>query len=215
MPNAGDFNAVLAAQSLNPSIFTQPWLVKYGLFGEADFQNSMYSPLAVNVPTSDLLFVAIPEKIQVAFAQKREDSDWCQKALQRTLGAIAKELFHTPFLAIGFNMEWTVKARTAESASSIERKHFLSELNPLAKHFQTADCRFGFYLSQPFAFGRLKLDIKPVSYKDSSKGSRLLFNFHLDLGEDKIDQISKFLTLWPDAYKTSLLYANELEAAWS
>ena len=152
------------------------------MFEEKDFtENSLYSALAVNVATPDLLFVAIPEKIQVAFAQKREDANWCQKALHRTVGVVAKELHHTPFQAIGFNMEWVVKLEPSRSIESVERRYFLNEANPLAKHFQDVNCRFGLYLSKSFTLGRIKLDIKPVTFKDSSQGTRLLFNFHLDL----------------------------------
>jgi hypothetical protein len=216
MPTAGDFNAVLAAQSLNPSIFTQTWLAKYKVFEESDFtQNSLYSPLAVNVATPDLLFVAIPEKVQVAFGQKREDASWCQNALHRTVGVIAKELHHTPFQAVGFNMEWVVKIEPSRSIENVERKCFLPEANPLAKHFNDDNCRFGIYLSKDFTLGRLKLDIKPVTLKDSSPGARLLFNFHRDLAGDKITQVAQFLDHWTEAYQTSLLYSTELEAAWS
>jgi hypothetical protein len=217
MRNAGDFNAVLAAQSLNPSIFTQIWLAKHGLFEEKDFDqpNSMYTPIGVNVPTPDLLFVAIPEKVQVAFTEKREDPAWCQAALHRTLGVIAEKLHHTPFQAVGFNMEWHVKAPTPAQALTLERQQFLADLNPLAKYFQGPDCRFGCYLSQPFILGRLKFDMKPITYTDTSEGMRLLFNFHHDLTEDKQNQISKFLDLWQEAYRMALKYASELEETWA
>jgi hypothetical protein len=217
MPTAGDFNAVLAAQNLNPSIFTQIWLAKYNLFQENDFKepNSMFSAIAVNVATPDLLFVAIPEKVQVAFGQKKEDASWCQHALRRTIGVIATELHHTPFQAVGFNMEWAVKLEPPRSIENIERGYYLNEANPLARHFQDKNCRFGIYLSKDFALGRLKLDIKPVSFKDSSQGARLLFNFHLDLAGDKINQVAEFLDHWTEAYDTTRAYATELETAWN
>jgi len=69
--------------------------------------------------------------------------------------------------------------------------------------------------------GRLKLDIKPVTLKDSlegtssSEGTRLLFNFHLDLAEDKTAQVSKFLGHWTEAYATALSYVREIETAWN
>lgn len=217
MPLPGDLNAVLAAQTLNPSIFTHTWLARYKLFEEKDFteSGSLYSPVAVNVVTADLLFVAIPERVQVAFASKKEDPAWCQNALHRTIGAIAKELPHTPFLGVGFNMDWVVQPKADSSMASIERKCFLSEANPLAKHFKDENCRFGIYLSRDFALGRLKLDIKPVTLKDSSQGARLLFNFHLDLADDKITQVAKFLDYWTEAYDTARAYATELEKTWS
>jgi hypothetical protein len=217
MLQPGELTAVLAAQTLNPSIFTHIWLVRYNLFEEKEIteSGSMYSPMAVNVVTADLSFLAIPQRVQVAFDAKKEEPTWCQKALHRTLGVIAKELPHTPFLAVGFNLEWVVTAKTALPMTSIERKCFLSDANPLAKRFQEEDCRFGVYLSKDFTLGRLKLDIKPVDLKDSSQGARLLFNFHLDLTDDKINQVAKFLDHWTEAYETSRAYATELETAWS
>jgi hypothetical protein len=61
MPQPGEFNAVLAAQTLNPSIFTHIWLVRYNLFEEKDFaeSGSPYSPVAVNVVTAELV-LALP-----------------------------------------------------------------------------------------------------------------------------------------------------------
>ncbi len=225
MPIIGDVNAVLAAQNLNPSIFTHIWLSEKGLFREKDFTDSgsMYTPVAVNVVTPDLAFVAIPERVQIGLISRKDDPNWFQDQLQRTLGVIATELHHTPFLAVGFNMDWVVTPGAKTSILELERKHFLNTANPLARHFDNLGCRFGFYLSKEFTMGRLKLDIKPVTLQKSlgktepgvSEGTRLLFNFHLDLTDNKPAQVLKFLNHWGEAYNTALSYVRDIETAWN
>ena len=214
----GDFNTVLVAQNLNPSIFSQLWLVRHGIFEDAELTagNFLFSPLAVNVETPQLVFMAVPERIQIAFVSDKVDGESCQQSLHRTLGRICSELPHTPFLAVGFNMGWTLEARNDVKMAPLERKFFLAEENPLAKFFSDEKSRFGCYLSKDFELGRLKLDIKPVVLKDGSSTIRMVFNFHLDLsGEDKIAQIKKFLSCWATAFKTSCTLRETLGQGWS
>ncbi|MDO8547557.1 MAG: hypothetical protein Q7R68_09395 [Nitrospirales bacterium] len=216
MPTPTLFTAVVVATNINPSIFSQVWLTKTGVFSESDFQaESVLSPFAVNVVTPSLAQMAIPQNLQVIFPPGDEKNNR-EALLQQTIGRIVAELPHTPFQAVGFNMGWVLQPQDPGEIDKLERIFFLSKSNPLSGEFEETNCHFGCYLSKDFEIGRLKLDIKPVTLLDQSQALQLAFNFHLDLKEeDKAKQIVRFLGKWNAAYKMAKDLANILGKGWS
>jgi len=201
----GQHNIVIVAGNFNPTIFTQLWLVKHEVFSPEDVQaNFVFTPMAVNISTQEISFLAVPDRIQLGFLNEKVNF---QKLIQKTLVRIVRELHHTPFQAVGFNFAWNLSLENPKEFGKLNRKLFLSPGNPLAKYFDEEPCRFGSYLSKNVDMGRLRLDIKPIlaSTKDSSyECLHFAFNYNLTLKEeDKSKQIIEFLGSWDKAFSMS------------
>ena len=218
MPKLVNYTAVVAAANLNPTIFTQSWLTKSGIFNEKDFQNqgTLFTPLAVNATGEGFTLMVVPERIQIGFLSSDVATRSGQTILRRSIGKIVKELPHTPFLAVGFNFDWILVPANPEEIAKIEREFFISESNPLAEEFSTQNAHFGCYLSKDFNWARLKLDIKPVTLKERELALQMTFNYHLDLeGEDKDKSVCSFLENWDEACELSEKLSNLLGKGWS
>ncbi len=215
---ATGFTAVVTAANLNPTIFTQFWLTKFGILKENDFQKpgSLFSPLAVNVNAEGFSLLVVPERIQIGFTSFEFAVKAGQKTLRSTIGKIVKELPHTPFGAVGFNFEWLLIPNKPNEMKRIERNFFLSEYNPLLKEFKGRDSHFGCYLSKDVGWARLKLDIKPITLSKEGAGLQLAFNYNTDLeGENKGKTVCSFLENWDLAFKSSNKLASLLGKGWS
>lgn len=218
MPKLVNYTAVVAASNLNPTIFTQSWLTKYGIFNERDFQNqgTLFTPLAVNATGEGFALMVVPERIQIGFLSADVATRSGQNILRRSIGTIIKELPHTPLLAVGFNFDWVLVPEDSKEITKIERKFFISESNPLAKEFGNPNAHFGCYLSKDVSWARLKLDTKPITLRDNEPALQMTFNYHLDLeGEDKDKSVCSFLENWDEACELSEKLSNLLGKGWS
>lgn len=221
MPEAGPLNAVVVATNLNPSIFSQLWLIKHNIFQANDFENNdkcVFTPIAVNVITEECNFTAVPERVQLDFSANVSTH---KSLLMRTLGTIVKELPHTPYTAVGFNFNWRLWPANHGEFAKINRTLFLAKDNPLAKIFSQDDCRFGSYLSKNVQLGRLRLEIKPIflptpKEPDRTEALQLTFNFNLDLrSENRPQEIIDFLGFWDSAHDTAVDIVTALGQGWS
>lgn len=210
-------NVVIVAKNFNPTIFSQLWLVKHGVFSEKEVEgNFVFTPIAVNLNTSDLAFLAVPDRIQLSFPNDQVDF---KSLLNRILVKIVKELPHTPYQAIGFNMSWVLQPKDAEEFEKISRQIFVSSGNPISKHFSRKGSRFGAYLSTDVSMGRLRLEIKPTT-APSSSGSQeclhLAYNFTRDLKDEQKDlQILDFIEQWNTAHSIASEITEEMGQGWS
>ncbi len=221
MPEEGLFNTVIVANNLNPSIFSQLWLVKNGVFAETEFDQSkplIFTPMAVNVATRELELMVLPQMLQATFVQKNVDYE---RLLKKTLGTIANLLPHTPYQAVGFNLIWNLRPKDPVEYKKIDRAIFLSKDNPLHKSFGEDNCRFGGYFSKDVSMGRLRLNIAPVTLPFSKEttpieGLQLTFNFNHDLTEqNRAGEIFNFLGYWSSAHKMAQEMVADVGKGWS
>lgn len=218
MPKLVNYTAVVAAANLNPTIFTQLWLTRFGILKEEDFQkqSTLFTPLAVNATGEGFTLMVVPERIQVGFLSADVATRSGQNILRRSIGTIVKELPHTPLLAVGFNFDWVLIPESPKEIAKIERTFFVSESNPLAGEFSSPNAHFGCYLSKDISWARLKLDIKPITLKDKGPALQMTFNYHLDLeGEDKDKNVCSFLENWNGACEWSEKLSNIFGKGWS
>lgn len=198
-------NVVIIARQFNPSIISQYWLIKNGIFAEEEIQpDSVFSPVIANVQSMDCQLLVLPEQIQFTF---KVDKHPGQELLISRLGKIVEALPHTPFVAAGLNFSWQVYEEDEATSAALGRKLFFRDSSPLFSFFDTDDARFGSYMSRDILGCRLKLDIKPVTISSQEgKSNRLQFgfNFHLQLdSDDKAKQIMHLFKRWDEARKTA------------
>jgi hypothetical protein len=217
MSRAGSYNVVIVARNFNPTIFTQLWLVNQEIFSKHEVeQNYIFTPMAVNLTTEEVSFIAVPDRIQLGFINDKVDF---HRLIDRILVKIVTRLPHTPFQAVGFNLAWLLSSNTPETFEKINREYFLSPHNPLLRYFSEKNCRFGGYLSKDVPIGRMRLDIKPLtvaSPSGTSEALQLAFNFTRDLrDDDKLSQIINFLASWDTALSMSKEMMETSGKGWS
>lgn len=205
-------NVVIIARQFNPSIISQYWLIKNGIFTEEEIQpDSIFSPVIANVHSTDCQVLVLPEQLQ--FTSKLADQSG-QELLISKLGKIVQTLPHTPFVAVGMNFSWQVYDDDDASNAVLGRKLFFRDDSPLYKYFDVDDARFGSYMSRDIMGCRLKLDIKPVTVPcPGGTSNRLLFgfNFHLQLTEeDKAESILDLFQKWDEAKETAVSLMKQI-----
>ncbi|MDP2314850.1 MAG: hypothetical protein Q8P41_18255 [Pseudomonadota bacterium] len=178
-------NVVIAANVLNPSLFTPNWLVRHGIVAEDDIlPGIIVTDALAQVPTSRFSLLVLPQQLQFIPPSDAAVPDLLESALGRLIDLVP----HTPFLAVGLNFHWHLDAG-GEPMTAASRRLFGRADAPVYRHFADADAQFGAYLSRDVAHGaRLKLDIKPALLRDAEGNNvhRLLFafNFHKAVGGD-------------------------------
>lgn len=198
-------NVVIVAQSLNPSVFSELWLVRNGILEEGiRSAESFFSPVAARVTTADFELLVLPERLQFAPGRPTDDA---QQLVHRTVGRIVELLPHTPYRAFGINFEWSASTEDQALFCASIRRMFVPEASEVHSHFSEPDARFGGYLSKDALGFRLRLDIKPISReRDGIKAEGLLyhFNFNLDLCTDRpADEIQEGIGKWGEARRLS------------
>ncbi len=195
-------NVVIVAKNLNPSLFSQLWLVKQGIVGEEDFApNCVFSPFITQIFTDDFQLFVAPEQMQFTLKEKSKDNSELAK---EKVGIIIKSIPHTPFKAIGTNFHWKVIPDQSIDFVDFMNNLFVKKGVPIYDQFSENDARFGAYLSKDIFGSRLRLDIKPVrpvgkeNLEKKDESLQLAFNYNLDLSDnsDMVDIMLKFLEQW-------------------
>ena len=193
MKNLIQSTAVLTANTFNIPIFQQVWLIDNGIFSKEDFAGqTLFSPLAINIPHNNYEFLAIPERVQVRILQEQENA---KDTFRRIIVGIAKALPHTPFQALGLNFEVLVYSEDKESFQKNIRNTFMPSIPALSSILSNGDERFGSYISQDIFDCRVKIDIKPVIHEGIDK-LLLVFNFHKNI--ETHEDIAKLVDTWDD-----------------
>ena len=191
-------NIVIVAKNLNPSIFSQLWLVEEGIVGKGEFgDNCVFTPLFTQIFTPTFQLHVLPERLQIVLIDKSLEEP---TPIMEKISMLVQKLPHTPYIAIGANFLWFVAPDEPADPVEFMRKLFMRPEIPLYNRFSSEDARFGAYMSRNVFGVRLQLDIKP--HREEKSGSveeylRFNFNYHLDLAHgDQVTQILGFLDNW-------------------
>lgn len=212
-------NIVVVAKNLNPSIFSQNWLIKRGIFSEGDIEGAfLFSPMAVNVQTPQVELLIVPERLQLKF-RTDDDHDEINK---RIIGNIVTALPETPYTGMGLNIDWIITPHDQSEFPNAIREMFMSDKNPLESKFSNRDARFGVYMSMDMLEMRLKLNIKPIKSvigKEKIEKEGLSFNFNfdkrIDNQEKAVDIIMETLNKWSQAKEDSEKMVKEISEKWN
>jgi hypothetical protein len=209
---------IVTAQSFNPSIFSQLWLVKQKIVEEGEFQgNSISSTELAQHRFADIQLLCLPPRLQLSFSSSSPEA--AQRAC-RVAGLIVEKLPHTPFGALGINFEHIVSPQDTKNSVDGFRQLFLVENTPLSRFFDDGQPRFGGYFSRDFEGSRLKLVITPIlptGQFGSDERLKCDYNFHVDMNalehQDRSVTIIKSLKRWSDYNQTALKLTRELISA--
>ena len=191
---------VLAAQTYNPSIFTETWLARNDILDPGTLVGvRVFSPEIAQFQTSTLQVLVIPPKMQITFGI---DGDVDGSELAQGIATRTVELLpQTPYQALGLNFEFFVAPPNGQGFDNYTRVLFGDGDNGILREFSAPDAMFGRYFSKDYGQARLKLDIKPVQAGPENKDLvRLSFNFHYEVSqlspEERARQIPEMIENW-------------------
>ncbi len=207
------WNVVIAAHQFNPSIVSQPWLIRHNLATEADFQQGfVFSDSLVQIQAQAFNFLLVEEQLQF---QPKVEMEREQELISSRVGDFVKSLPHTPFKAVGLNFLWNLTP-DIESIGGVSRRLFYRKEVPLFQNFATDDARFGAYLSRDVLGCRLRLEVKPILMTAGGTTQEHLhfaFNFNLDLTEadNPVEVITSMLAKWDEAKRETIRIIESVE----
>ena len=204
-------NVVVVAKSFNPSIFSQPWLVRNGVVGEEEFlPGCVFVEGLSQVMTRSFDMLVVPDRLQ--FSPKAEPHGEGDAApavavpegelITDKVGKIIRTLPHTPYIAVGINFVWQEPPQGNEGISELSRRLFGNPHSAIHREFAAVDARFGTYMSKDISGGmRLKFDIKPAIVAVPTGGTEdrlvLVVNFHKEIAEgDRVQQVVDTVGRW-------------------
>lgn len=199
---------VVVANHFNPSIFRDHWLVEQGILdGTEELEpGCIYTDMMVQLQSRNFNLLVSPNQLQFV---PRGPAEAQARLVAEKVGLIVGTIPHTPFGAIGLNFDWQVAPEVA-AFSEMNRQLFYWPNGPIHREFDDEDARFGAYFSHEVLGFRLKLDVKPVTAKETEV-IRLAFNFHKDLsgdGENRVTEIKSCLQKWLEVRAESFRLAN-------
>jgi len=171
-------NVVLVARQFNPSVFSQLWLVRNGIVGEEDFGTGcIFSEEVAKIASRQFDLLVLPPQLQ--FIPKVVADE--QGVLVKTvLGEkIVQALQATPYVAVGLNFTWHICPEGQDIGVYSRSLFCMPEKSPF-REFDSADARFGTYLSKNVIDCRMKLDVKPITLP-TGEVLQFAFNFHADV----------------------------------
>lgn len=180
-------SVALVAHDLNLSIFNPPWLLRENILKEQeiDWQESVFSPGLIRIPTRQFELMILPGRIQLRFPAERTD---VESDLLRVLGTIVTKLPHTPYSALGFNNDYLIAPDKMEfstwNQSLFRTTGLCASVDPSA--------RFGAYYSTEFHDFRRRVDCKPIrvrgdlaerapQFVEDEEVVNIAFNYHADI----------------------------------
>jgi len=191
---------VVTAQTFNPSIFTETWLVQNGLIPpDAMVGVRVFSPEVVQFQTASVQVLIIPPKMQLTFGIQGDTGplDLPQRIATRTIELLP----HTPYQALGLNFDFFVAQPEGQDFGTYNRALLGGGECRLLREFLVPDAKFGRYFSKNHRGARLKLSITPVVAGPESKDLlQFSFNFHHDVSQlapaERAPKLGEFIAGW-------------------
>ena len=207
-------NVVVVARSFNPTILSQVWFVRHGIIEENEFaQTCVFSPFVVDARTKAFQLLVTPDRLQLTFRPDADRAATIRAVLQR----IVQLLPHTPYVAVGFNVQYEIVPEATTYAAKL-RKAMLVPEGPLAEHFREPDARFGSHLAKQVGEMRMTMEVKPARRNEQAGAPEvvsLAFNFHRDLNsDDKATVLVAALGSWDQAMLEAQTIAHAFGAKW-
>lgn len=196
-----DCNVVIIANDFNITIMNNIWLYKSKIFTESELQNSINTPVRVEVSTDNCLLSVSPKKLQFSIDPKTENS---KEIIISKIGTIVNLLPHTPFSAVGLNFTYFVTP-DKNDIHGLTKSLFCNQTAPLYEGLDEENIRFGGYFSQDFMGTRFRLDAKPVRFMNgdhTEEKIQFAYNFNINLSPENAEgKISELLNMWDVAKK--------------
>lgn len=174
----------------NPLTFDKYFFIKNGIILEDQpLHNQLFLPDFVQLVTPNFNLTINNIQLVLSALNSALESNEIAQILIRIL-EISRDI---KIGGSGINFNWYVSDdKNAKSLPSFSKRLFFNPNNKLQNEiFNEEDATFGFYSSKNLLNTRLKLDVKPVIYKeitqkDEEAAIQFQFNFHKDYKDSDI-----------------------------
>jgi|ERR1035437_385705 hypothetical protein len=171
----------------NPLGFDKYFFVKNGIVSEEQImQNSIFLPQLVQIVTSNFHFTINNLQLVINAVVPTDDSDEIAQILIKLID-VQKNL---NVGGSGINFNWFVsKDKNVRSLPTFSRELCFNSQNRIQNEvFNQKDATFGYYSSKDILYTRLKLDVKPIIFRQTNESEeesalQFEFNFHKDYKE--------------------------------
>lgn len=202
-------NAVLIASQFNPSIFTEHWLIKKGVFSEEEvIGDRLMTPVCSQFMTAALRMVVVPERLQLS-ALRSDSESFEIEAAKEKLRRVVQSLPETPYTALGFNFVWRCSASDPHKTPGVLRQVFSNPAGGLWGNTELDDEVVGGTLVGGYIGSRMRMVLLPEEIAPGSgpepaggkvPGFSADFNYHFSFIDDTdpVEQVEAFLQAWSD-----------------
>ena len=215
--------AVVVANFFNVSIFQPLWIIKNGILREDEFTpNMLVSPGVSVFATEKFELMVLAERIQMRFHSKGYAT--AEDELKRVIGGIIRVLPHTPYTAMGFNLDFRISEPTNISFAKWNRQLFVAEASSRITDPTDDAARFGCYVSFNALGGRMKINMLPVHEQQvantpsgitssETDSVNAAFNFHTDVVQPaSTDVMMQTLDRWDDTFDLCCELMRKIES---
>lgn len=211
--------AVVVANEFNLSIFKAGWLEKQGVVSENEYLDGyLFSPGVIKIPTKRFALTVLPNRVQLEYSPQY--AALVQSELIERLKGIVETLPHTPFTAVGFNFDFVILGPAVESFGDWNKRVFAPDFVKKRECATDPASRFGTYFSIDHLEMRLRVTIRPASFKNGNPelglpaGTEVMnaaFNFHRDLDDDSnVKIITRMAGNWDAFLEKAELILDQL-----
>jgi hypothetical protein len=208
------FNALITANSFNPSVFRETWLVAKGFLLDSDLlPGFVFSDQVAHVQSQRFGLLVVPQQLQFVPGNRAS----ARQLVTDMLARLVRELPHTPFLGVGVNFVWHLQPDGESMAEATRRLFAANAVSAIFQEFGASDAHFGAYMSKDIGGARLRLTINPKRVKMSVANQppsmhdmiECSFNFHRDAeGDNAVHTIAGHLERWAEYDETSERFAR-------
>lgn len=218
-------NAVLVANTFNPSVFSPAWLVKHGFADEGDLMpDFVFTPVRAQFSTREVAYLIVPMRAEISAVLRHAaeppgitvDTADAIDQLESKVRLLTDTLPHTPYTGLGFNFAWVVPPHDREESRALLNRIFFKPDNAFMNEIAKTEFTMGGFVLQKWQEGTLKIEVKPTRYalvegEPNQEGVLVDFNFHFacEAGEHEA-MLQKALAAWKDAASHATVLVNSL-----
>lgn len=211
-----NLNAVLAANTFNPSVFSPVWLTKHDFLREGELQQDyVFTPSRVQFSTLDTMVIIVPNRAEfTALPCARTesgapvfDTEKAIASLTAKIRSLLSNLPHTPYAGLGFNFAFIVVPPDGQTVHDMLNRVFYHGDNKFMSAVSEHESTMGGFVLQKWEHASLKIEVKPTQYafrdgEPLAEGILADFNFHFPAsGDQYLETFEKALLLWEKAVK--------------
>ncbi len=191
-------NIVIVVNYIDPSIFSEKWYIKNGIFGVDDILDGKnVIAQEVSLVYSKNMYVQITHNQIAIFLQNFEYNEDVISKVKEIIEKIFKNNESSVIVACGINHNF--ETEEVDNTEAITKKLQFSQSLKLHQLLAGDNMRFGSYISKDFLNTRLRIDIKPF-YSLQNIGKEQLkvnFNYHKAISNDKkMEELSEIVVNW-------------------
>jgi len=176
-------NYVIAGKNISVENFSITWLMKEGIFSEAEVDRGVTTPIFKQYENETYSSLFTPDRIQITIKKPSEVSKKSAPQIAAILNKIILK-YTNNYFALGINLSFEVPVKG--KIETVSKKLFLPNSSEFANFFSEENNLFGGAFSKDFEGFKLTLGVDPHKNDnaDTKDKFRLSFNYNYLFSQD-------------------------------